>query len=421
MLGGLCVKETSQKLRFLMIHNSYQNRGGEEALFETERQVLLSQGHEVVEYRRHNDEIRAYTSFRKLALPAKTVWAWDSYAEVRKICQEKRPQAAILFNTLPLISPSVVHACSNAGVPLLQHYQNYRLVCSAGIFFRDGKACQECLDRGMWSGIRHGCYRGSRLATSVVTAQTMVHRLANTWNQKVTGFIAPSMFIRDIAIRGGLPAERIHLKPNCMEPDPGKRSSFEDFALYAGRLSPEKGIRTLISAWSEMTEEIPLRIAGDGPLRGELEDAVKSNGIRNVTFLGSLPHGELVSLMKKTRLLIFPTECYEGFPMTIVEGLACGAPILASRIGAAQELLEEDRTGFFFMPGDRESLAAQAQKIWKMGEQVERISGWARKEYELKYTGQRNHTRLMEILQSLGVDTKTQALVPAPRLSRISA
>jgi glycosyltransferase involved in cell wall biosynthesis len=395
-------------MRFLLIHNSYQNRGGEEALFETERKVLLAQGHEVLEYRRHNDEIRSYTLLQKLTLPVKTVWAWDSYAEVRKICLEQRPQAAILFNTLPLISPAAVYACSSAGVPLLQHYQNYRLVCSAGIFFRNGKACQECLDYSFLRGIQHGCYRDSRFATTVVTTQTVIHRAAKTWSEQVTGFIAPSQFIRDIAIRGGIPAERIHLKPNCVEPDPGIRSSFEDFALYAGRLSPEKGIRTLILAWSKMTEEIPLLIAGDGPLRDELENAAKSSGIRNVTFLGSLPHGELVSLMKRTRLLIFPTECYEGFPMAIVEGLACGAPILASRIGATRELLQEGETGFFFTPGDHESLATQVQRIWKMHGESERISDRARMEYESKYTGKRNHARLMEIFQRLGVDTKEQ-------------
>lgn len=387
-------------LRILLIHNSYQDRGGEEILFETERRLLAARGHEILEYRRANDEIRHATTVERLTLPLRTVWAWDSYFDVHNICMEKRPAVALTFNTLPLVSPAVVYACHSARIPLIQHIQNYRMICAAGTLFRDGGICEECVDHGAWRGVMHGCYRGSHIATAIVAAHTAVHQVAKTWSQKVDAFIAPSAFIRDFAVRSGIPRGKIYLKPNCVDPDPGRRGEWERFALFAGRLSPEKGIWTLLRAWAQLDTHIPLRIAGNGPLRRELEAFANDRGMKNVTFLGALPHDEVLSLMKRSRLFVFPTECYEGFPMTVVEALACGAPILASHLGAILELLREGQTGYFFPAGDPEALAERIRSLWRSKE-LRRVSALARTEYEQKYTGERNHARFMEILQRI--------------------
>jgi glycosyltransferase involved in cell wall biosynthesis len=385
-------------LRILLIHNSYQKRGGEEILFETERRLLAARGHEVMEYRRTNDEIRHGTIIDNLTLPLRTVWAWDSYSEVRKICLEKRPAVALAFNTLPLISPAVVYACRSTKVPIIQHIQNYRFGCAAGTLFRDGGVCEECLDHGAWRGILHACYRDSRLATATVTAHTALHKGAKTWSRKVNAFIAPSAFIREFAVKGGIPRDKIYLKPNCVEPDPGRREEWESFALFAGRLSPEKGVWTLLRSWAQLDPHIPLRIAGDGPLRSALEAFVNDRGMKNVTFLGALPHEEVLSLMKRARLFVFPTECYEGFPMTVVEALACGAVIVASDLGAIREVLREGETGYFFAAGNIESLALRVTSLWTSTE-LDRVSALARTEYETKYTGQRNHDQFMTIVR----------------------
>jgi glycosyltransferase involved in cell wall biosynthesis len=388
-------------LRILLIHNSYQKRGGEEVLFETERRLLAARGHEVLEYRRTNDEIRHATTFDKLTLPLRTVWAWDSYSEVRKICLEKRPAVALAFNTLPLVSPAVVYACHSANVPIIQHIQNYRLICAAGTLFRDGGVCQECLDHGAWRAVMHACYRGSRLATAIVAAHTGVHKSAKTWSREVDAFIAPSGFIRDFAVRGGIPRDKIYLKPNCVEPDPGRRGECENFALFAGRLSPEKGVWTLLRAWAQLGRHIPLRIAGDGPLRGELEAFASDNGMKNVIFLGALPHEDVLSLMKRSRLFVFPTECYEGFPMSVVEALACGAVIVASDLGAIREVLREGETGYFFTAGNTASLTERVAWLWTSD--LNRVSALARAEFEAKYTGETNHDQFLSIVRSVTV------------------
>jgi glycosyltransferase involved in cell wall biosynthesis len=403
-------------MRFLLIHNAYQRRGGEDVLFETERNMILAHGHEVVEYTRHNDEISSYALPQMLTLPARTVWAWDSHEAVRRLCLEKKPDCAIIFNTLPLVSPAVVYACHEAGVPVIQHIQNYRLMCSSGTLYRDGDVCEECLDHGLWRGVLHGCYRGSRMGSAVVASQIAVHRAAQTWKRKVSGFIAPSIFIRDIAVRSGIPRNRIHIKPNCLQPDPGPRASWENFALYAGRLSPEKGVRVLVHAWMKLGAEIPLKIVGDGPLRGELEACVSSSQNCNVSFLGSRPRDEVLSLMKKTRLFVSPTECYEGFPMTTVEALACGAPIMASRLGAVKELLRENEIGFFFPPGDADALADKVRSVWNQTDSLRRVSDLARGEFELKYTGEQNHARLLEILGAIKSGERPKAEAPASEM-----
>jgi glycosyltransferase involved in cell wall biosynthesis len=395
-------------LKILLIHNSYQKKGGEEILFETERRLLAAQGHEVLEYRRTNDEIRHATTFDKITLPLRAVWAWDSYSDVRKICEEKRPAVALVFNTLPLVSPAVIYACHIAKVPIIQHIQNYRLICAAGTMFRNGRVCQECLDHGAWRGVRHACYRGSRLATATVTTHTAVHKTAKTWSRKVDAFIAPSAFIRDFAVRGGIPRDKIYLKPNCVEPDPGRRGEWEDFVLFAGRLSPEKGVLTLLRAWAQLDRHIQLRIAGDGPLRGELEAFAGNSGMKNVIFLGALPHEEVLSLMKRARLFVFPAEGYEGFPMTVVEALACGAVIAASDLGAIREVLREGETGYFFTAGNPTSLAERVASLWTSAE-LRRVSALARAEYESKYTAETNHDQFLAIVRRVtAIDSQSQ-------------
>jgi glycosyltransferase involved in cell wall biosynthesis len=413
MVRSICTaKARGSPVRILLIHNSYQKRGGEEVLFETERRVLLARGHEVLEYCRTNDEIRRATTVEKLTLPLRTVWAWDSYSDVRKICVEKRPSVALAFNTMPLVSPAVVYACRSAKTPLIQHIQNYRLMCAAGTLFRDGGVCEECLDHGAWRGVLHACYRDSRLASATVTAHTTLHKIAKTWSRKVNAFIAPSAFIRDFAVRGGIPHDKIYLKPNCVEPDPGRRGEWERFALFAGRLSAEKGIWTLIRAWAQLDPCIPLRIAGDGPLRGELEVFASDKGLKNVAFLGALPHEEVLALMKRARLVVFPTECYEGFPMTVVEALACGAAIVASDLGAVREVLREGDTGYFFDAGNITSLANRIISLWNSAE-LNRVSAHARAEYEAKYTGERNHDQFIEIVRRVTVlENRTEKTSP---------
>jgi len=407
-------------LRILLIHNSYQKKGGEDALFAVEQEMLRAYGHQTVTYIRSNDDIELFNSWRRLRLPVEAVWASESYTDVLRICQTSKPEIAILFNTFPLVSPAVIYACRRAGVPVLQHFQNYRLVCSAGTLFRDGGICQECVDHGLWRGIWHGCYRESRVATAAVAAHLAFHRAVGTWSKHVNGFLAPSRFILEFAVRAGIERHNIYLKPNCLAIDPGGKDGWEEYALYAGRLSPEKGLWTLLKAWCELQEPIRLYIAGDGPLRPHLEEFVKHKGLNCVKFLGNLSRDDVLNKTRNAKLCIIPTECFEGFPMAVIEALACSAPIVASEIGALRELISEGQTGFFFPVNDCMRLAKLVRRLWHSPGLLLRVSAQARKEYQTKYTGEQSHRRLMEICDDVIAATSRQQTTIPNRSHRLS-
>jgi glycosyltransferase involved in cell wall biosynthesis len=221
------------------------------------------------------------------------------------------------------------------------------------------------------------------------------HRALGTWRNKVDAYIALTEFARDKFIKGGLPAHKVFLKPNIVSSDPGPNQGKGNFALFVGRLSEEKGVSTLLSAWKLLS--FPLKIAGDGPMRGELLQSLKDPDLHAIEYLGALSHAEVISLMKQARVLIFPSEWYEGFPMTIAEAFACGVPVIASRLGAMAEIIRDGETGYLFMPGDYKEIAEKVKRLWNKPAEMLRLGKNARIEYEQKYTPEKNYQLLMNI------------------------
>jgi glycosyltransferase involved in cell wall biosynthesis len=386
-------------MRILLTHNRYQQRGGEDAVVQAEKELLSAAGHEVAEYSRHNNEIANYGLWQKATLGPRTVWAWDSYRQLKMILQKEKPDLAHFHNTLPLISPAAYEACREEGIPVVQTVQNYRLLCPAATFLRDGQVCEECFQHNLWRGVRYGCYRGSRPATAVVAAMLAFHRWLDTWSKSVDCYAVPTEFARRKFVAGGLPAEKVVVKPNFLHPDPRARTGSGEYVLFVGRLSPEKGLTTLLRAWACLGKRIPLLIVGAGPMREELEvEAIRQN-LGTVRFLGRLSGEQVLSAMKGARFLVFPSVCYEGFPVTLVESFACGLPPIASRLGAMEEIIEDGRTGLHFTPGDPDDLAAKVEWAWTHPERMEEMGRAARAEYEAKYTAERNYQLLMDIYQ----------------------
>lgn len=234
------------------------------------------------------------------------------------------------------------------------------------------------------------------MASGVVAAMLTTHRALGTWARGVDVYIALTEFARRKFMEGGLPAEKIVVKPNFVHPDPGPGEGKGGYALFVGRLSPEKGVRTLLRAW-ERLKGIPLKIVGDGPLQAEMEDLVRGGGLEGVEMLGRRPREEVLGLMREAGVLVFPSECYENFPMTVAEAFACGLPVVASRLGAMAGIVEDGRTGLLFAPGDAEDLAAKVAWLFSHPEELARMRREARAEYEAKYTAERNYQLLMEI------------------------
>jgi glycosyltransferase involved in cell wall biosynthesis len=387
-------------MKILLVHNSYQQPGGEDVVFEQESQLLKRAGHQVLVYKRSNSEIGRYSGLMQLQLALRTIWATDTRKEFVRLLEQEKPKLVHVHNTFVMISPSIFSACREAEVPVVQTLHNYRLYCPAATFFRDGHTCEECVERSLWRGIVHGCYRDSRAATTGVALMLAVHRQRQTWTRDVDCYIALSEFARNRFLNAGLPAEKAFVKPNFVYPDPCMyANSGGDYVLFVGRLSEER-VRSLLAAWHHLFESrIPLVIIGGGPQLEQLEKEAVRRGLTDVRFRGHLPRHQTLAAMHRARFLVFSSEWYENFPLTIAESFACGVPVICSRIGAMEEIVKDGCTGLHFSPGDGKDLAEKVEWAWNHPERMRLMGKEARHEYETKYTAEKNYPLLMEIYQ----------------------
>lgn len=383
-------------MKILLVHNAYREPGGEDVVVAKERRLLEEKGHVVIEYRRANGQFEHCSKWSKISLAAGTVWSSKARTDIASLLRKNRPHVVHVHNTFPLISPSIYGACQQAGTPVIQTLHNYRLLCPAGNLFRSGHVCQDCLEHNLLQSVRHGCYRNSRPATGPVAAMLWIHRLLKTWNRRIDFYISPSEHLKKKFVQAGFPAAKICVKPHFVDPDPGISATQGEYVLYVGRLSYEKGVRTLLEAWRRLRQQIPLFVVGDGPLREELATSGSLEQLP-ITVLGQIPNPDVIGVMKQARFLIFPSEQYESFGLAIIEAFSCGIPVLGSRRGTAQELVAEGRTGLLFDPGNAESLCKTVEWAWTHADYMTSLRQHARHEYEQKYSARRNYQILLDI------------------------
>ena len=393
-------------MRVLVVHNYYQYRGGEGQAFSDECDLLASRGHPLLRYTHHNDEIN---EMRALDVGRKTLWNGTAKRELRDLLNYHQPDVIHFHNTFPLISPAAYHAVQNGEVPVVQTLHNYRIMCPGGAFFRDGAACEDCSGKRIaWPGIKRACYRNSRPATIASAAMSYGHRALGTWEKYVDLFIAPSEFTRKKYIAAGFPADRIIVKPHFVGTDPGVGTGDGGYVLYVGRLSEEKGLPVLLSAWQHSDDPPLLKIVGDGPLADLTTRATEQ--LQNIEWLGAQEPDTVKELMKDAMAVVVPSVCYETFGRVVIEAFAVGTPVVASDIGALVELVEHDRTGRLFYPGSAVDLAEQVEWIRDHPDEARAYRKACREEYESKYTAQRNYELLIDAYEQAALGTK----VPHP-------
>ncbi|BAU66896.1 putative glycosyl transferase [Stanieria sp. NIES-3757] len=384
-------------MRILSIHNNYRIRGGEDESRESEERLLREMGHQVDVYEENNNRI---TQLNSVQLSLKTIWSQEAYRIVQKSLRQSKRDVVHVQNFFPLISPSVYYAAQSEGVPVIQTLRNYRLICPNGLFFRQNRVCEDCLDKFIpYPGIIHACYRKNRAATSATVAMLTTHRVIQTWDKQVNLFISLSKFARQKFIEAGFPADKIIVKPNFVHPDPGVGQGQGGYALYVGRLSVEKGLDILLAAWERLKAPIPLKIVGDGPLAQQVIEATKR--FPQVEWLGRKPMTEVYELMGEAMFLIFPSKWYETFGRVAVEAFAKGTPVIAANLGAIAELVENERTGLHFCPSDAVDLATKIDQILTQPQKLSQMRREARAEFENKYTAQENYNQLMKIYASV--------------------
>ncbi|MCC6424014.1 MAG: glycosyltransferase family 4 protein [Phycisphaerales bacterium] len=381
-------------MRILMVHNFYREAGGEDVVFAAEGALLESHGQEVERLTFDNDEIpdrRGIWGSAKLA--GRTIWSTSAAKRVRQAVQQFRPRVVHFHNTFPLISPSAYSACRAEGAAVVQTLHNYRLMCINALLFRDGGVCEDCVGHGPWAGVKHGCYRSSRAQSAVVAAMLSAHRIRRTWNNDVDLYFAPTEFARDKFIQGGLPADKIIVKPNFLEPNPGPKSHAGDYFLFVGRLTRDKGVEFLLRTWMEHKLQQPLHIVGDGPLADAVREAAgKCPAIR---YLGPMDRKGVIEQMHRARACIFASQLYETFGMVALESMACALPVLATKAGATATIINDGRTGLLFDPSSPQDLAAKVNHAWDHPDEMMEHGKRGQEDYLRRFTGSRNFQMMM--------------------------
>lgn len=380
-------------MKIILCHNFYREPGGEDRVLADEERLLLENGHQVVRFTRHSNDIRGEGGLR-LAFGA--VWNRKAAAELRAMVSSERADIVHFHNTVPLISPAAYYAARRGGAAVVQSLHNYRMICPNGTFFRDGRVCEVCSGKLFpWPSIRHACYRKSRAGSTVLSTMLATHRVLKTYANAVDAYIAMSQFSRQKLVSAGLPADRIELKPNFVSPDPGTGPGQGEYAVYLGRLSPEKGVDVMLDAWRRVDRSLPLKVVGNGPLAERVRSAVDANP--SVEWLPGRSDAQVRGILADAMFLVMPSVNYEGFPKTIVEALALGTPVVASRLGAMSELIDNGRTGMHFEAGSPEDLARTVNLLVRDRNSLAAMRVAARAEYEAKYTAERNYATLARI------------------------
>lgn len=385
-------------MKILVAHNFYLLPGGEDTVFESDVCLLKENGHEVIEYIEDNHRIK---SMNRFLLAINTLWSSETYIKMTDLLVRKKPDVVQFYNTFPLVSPSAYHACRQFNIPVIQYLFNPRLICPAATLYRKGNLCTDCLAKDFpWPGVLHACYHNSRAQTAVIALMLFSHRFLKTWSREVDYYLSATRFYRDLYIQGGLPPEKVLVKTNYISRDPGI-SDFPGkggYALFIARLDPEKGVKTMLDAWRSLS--IPLKIRGSGQLEDYVRGFTEAHGMNQVEFVERLGREKLVELRRGARFLVWPSEgYYETFGLAAVECFAQGIPVIASNIGVMQEIVRDGETGLLFEPGNPADLAAKAQWLWDHPEECIRMGHNARREYEEKYTPERNYQMLMQIYE----------------------
>ncbi len=383
-------------MKILLVHNYYQQLGGEDRVFEAEGNLLEENGDVVIRYKLHNNLIKGFSSAKLLK---STLWNSQTFHNMQALVSRERPDIVHFHNTFPLISPSGYFAAKSECTPVIQTLHNFRLLCPSAILFRDKHVCEDCIGKLIpWPGVKNKCYRDSYTASGAVGIMNGIHNVAGTWTSKIDLFISLSEFAKRMFVKGGIPSKKIIVKPNFTFPGCYEKIKKENsYALFVGRLTSEKGIDVLLEAWKFVGKRIPLKIVGDGPLSKQVSIVAKQ--YLGIDWLGRIAPQEISSLMHNATCLIFPSQWYETFGLVAIEAFAMGTPVIGSNIGAIAEIVTEGKTGLLFEPGNFQDLIKKVSWAYDNPMAISKMGHEARLTFESHYSPKRNYEMLLNIYQ----------------------
>lgn len=385
-------------MHVLVVHNRYASAqpSGENKVVDQEVALLREAGHRVEVFERRSDDIAAMSLLAKVAVPLRVPWNPAVRAELAARLRTERPDVVHVHNVFPLLSPAVLAACADAGVPAVATLHNYTQICPPGTLQRGGRPCTECVGSTPLPAVRHGCYRGSRLATVPLAVGLSVNR--RRWWSGVERFLCISAAQREVLVRAGMPAERLAVKHNFV-PDPGAgRAGAGEHVLYLGRLAEAKGVRLLMAAWDEIAAAggvgVPLVVAGTGPL--EREVTAWAAGRDDVRYVGLYDSAQCRRAIARSVAVVAPSTWLEAFGLVVVEAMAAGVPTVAAGHGAFVELVEDGVAGLLHRPGESASLASRIRRITSDPDRNREMGQAARRRYEQDFSPAVGLKRLVE-------------------------
>ncbi len=384
-------------MRILLVHNYYQQRGGEDTVFENELALLQGSEHNVEALTFHNNQITS--TLDKLKAGVQLFYNQQSAEALADKIIDFKPDVIHVHNFFPIASPALYSVAQKFGIPIVQTLHNFRLLCANALLFRDGKTCEKCVDETVpTAGISHGCYRDSKLQSAALAGMTTFHKLKGTWHHQVDSYIVLTEFARQKFNHSNLalPLGKMIVKPNfTFDAGEGDFSQRDNSILFVGRLSVEKDIPTLLEAFKN--SKLPLKIIGDGPYKAMVEESASQHS--NIHYLGYQNKAAVMTYLKRSRGFILPSTCYEGCPMTILEALSTGTPVLVSKTGGLAEFVGHEHNGLHFEPGNVEDLKNQVSRLAT----DPCYNQWcknARSSYLESYTPEKNLLSIIEIYQT---------------------
>lgn len=387
-----------EKQRILIVHNYYQIPGGEDTVVENEKRMLEKHGHKTFLYSRNNSELNTLSKLKKMCLPFSTVFNIRTYREIKRIIKEKRIDIVHVHNTLNLISPSVYYAALKCKVPVVQTVHNFRLLCPSAVFYRDGHVCEDCVKYGLWCAVKHKCYRNSRIQTLACVVNTKIHRMTGIYG-KINYICLTEFNKKKLLELKQVKRDRVFVKPNFVNSinklsDSGER---KDRFIYVGRLDKLKGIKILFQAWKLLGNNAPeLIICGNGDMEEWCKEYIAKYSLSSVKLKGFVSNLEVKQLIANSKALILPTQCYEGFPVSIVEAFSVGTPVICSDFGNAGALITQGITGYKFQYDSPNKLVQAVNKI----KDYKQIYQTTSEEYKEKYTESKNYEMLTIIYEN---------------------
>lgn len=394
-----------KKQNVLMAHNYYQVPGGEDTVFHNEVKMLEKNGHNVTKYTRHNDEIKGGV-LSKLKLGIDTIFSFKTYKEVKKLIDENDIDVVHVHNTLPLISPSIYYAARTKKVPVVQTIHNFRLLCPGATFTRDGEICEDCLSKGLNQSLKNRCYRNSLSQTGIMYLMMKFHRIIGTYDN--INYITLTQFNKNKILNLVKDESKVYVKPNFIEKKDKVDRVLDDYFVYIGRLDEIKGINFLVESWKNIDTNINLYIIGGGPEEENLKLFIKEHKLENIRLLGFMNREKAFDIIKKSRSIIVPSKWYEGFPMTIAESFSLGVPVIGTKLGNIEAIIDEDENGLLFKKDNEQSLKKTIESIFYDKDLNIELGNNAYSTFNKYYTDEKNYKELQNIYENLVGDKNVE-------------